>query len=254
MIDRQQQRILDHFRRSITSYDNEASVQKTVGDDLVSRLAFHPGIAYGRVLEVGCCTGSMTETLCRTYTAREIWVNDLVPECCELAAARVLRYSGTVHQLAGDIEQLELPCELDLIVSSSTFQWLRDLPGSLDRFAAALGEGGCLAFSLFGPGTMEQVRELIGVGLKYVGEKELVEMVRRRYTVLERETRRHRLHFASPAEVLRHIRKTGVGGAGDYRWTAGKLKDFDRNYRQRFGSGLGIPLDYVATRIIARKR
>lgn len=248
-----QQRIIEHFRRSIQSYDEGAKVQKMVGDTLIAKMTAHGDIQYGRVLEVGCCTGSMTEMLCRKKSVAELWLNDLVPECCYRSATRVAALAGDVHPLSGNIEQLSVPDGLDLIISSSTFQWLRDLPAAFDKFAISLKDHGFLAFTMFGPGTMHQVRELIGIGLDYTNESDLATMLKKNFSLLEFESSSCTLHFHTPREVLRHIQATGVGGAGTYQWTPGRLRAFDHEYRLRFGTEKGIPLDYVSTCVIARK-
>lgn len=248
-----QQRIIDHFRRSISSYDDGAKVQKMVGDSLIDKLITNGKIRYGRVLEIGCCTGTMTESLCRKKAIGKLWLNDLVPECCTQAAERVEDLVVNLHPLAGDIEQISIPDMLDLVVSSSTFQWLRDLPAAFDKFADALTRQGFLAFTMFGPGTMWQVRELIGIGLEYTDEVCLKTMMERRYSLVELETSRSTLYFQTPMDVLRHIQATGVGGAGIYNWTPSRLRAFDRHYRQRFQTEKGIPLDYVSTCVIAQK-
>jgi len=248
-----QQRVIDHFRRSMESYDDAAMVQKMASDDLISKMGLYSDICYNRVLEVGCCTGSMTETLCSMHSVGRLWVNDLVSECCQRAAVRVNSMVDDVCYLAGDIEVLSIPDRLDLIVSSSTFQWLKDLPNVFQKFAAALNDNGFLAFTLFGPGTMQQIRELIDVGLKYVSEDDLEEMLQRQFHIREMESSRNILYFDSPREVLRHIQITGVGGAGNYRWTPRRLRTFEKNYTKRFGTSRGMPIDYVSTCVIAQK-
>ncbi|MFV0435892.1 MAG: methyltransferase domain-containing protein [Desulfopila sp.] len=244
----------DRFRRSIESYDDAALVQKATGDELIAQMTLYPEIRYRRVLEVGCCTGSMTRTLCSTHPVVWLWVNDLVPECCQRTVARVGSLLDTVVPLAGDIEAVDLPEDLDLIVSSSTLQWLRDLPTTLTKFAEALGEKGFLAFTLFGPGTMRQIAELIGVELEYVPVERLAEMLGARFRIRTMRTKTSTLYFDSPLAVLRHIQVTGVGGVGGYRWTPNRLRTFAGDYLRRFGTTRGVPLDYVAITVIADKR
>jgi malonyl-ACP O-methyltransferase BioC len=247
-------RVAGHFRRGMDSYDRAARVQKEVGEDLIARLAGYPRIGLRRVLEVGCGTGAVTEELCRGRRIDELWLNDLVGDCCGIAAARVAHLAGKIRPLPGDIEELSLPAGLDLIATSSTLQWLADLPAVFAGFAAALAVHGHLVFAMFGPGTMGQIRELTGVGLHYRSEAELRGMLGRHFRVLDAGTRRYRLFFQTPRDVLRHIRQTGVGGAGVLRWTPGRLKRFESDYRHRFGMQQGMPLDYVSTYVIAFKR
>lgn len=245
-------RICSHFRRSIPSYEQSASVQKIVGQQLVEQLAGCSGLNLGKVLEVGCCTGSMTALLCAAGNVREIWVNDLVAECCALTAARVAGKAGRVHPVPGDIEKVELPANLDLIVSSSTYQWLKDLPTCFSRLAECVAGSGYFAFSMFGPGTMSQVQQLTGIGLDYPDEKELEGIVSRLFDIKLFTTKRYRIYFKTPRAVLRHIQRTGVGGVCGFRWTPSRLKAFEGDYYTRFGAAEGVPLDYVATTVIAR--
>lgn len=250
----QHKRISDHFRRSLLTYDEGAKVQKEVGDLLISSLQNYPEIVFSKVLEIGCCTGSMTQSLCETYDIKELWVNDLVKECCERTAERIADQTDTVHPLPGDIEILPLPQNLDLVVSSSTFQWLHDLAGCFVKVYEALSEDGFLVFTLFGPGTMYQVKALTGVGLCYTSEADLVQMLNYNFTILSLSTSHHRMYFQTPRDVLRHIQKTGVGGVSSFRWTGDTLKSFEKGYRNQFGEEQGVPLDYVSTCVVARKK
>lgn len=242
------------FRRGIATYDEAARVQKGVGDCLVSGIADYPEIKFGKVLEIGCCTGSMTHTLCSRYSVNELWLNDLVPECCERAAIRVESLVGRIHALPGDIESLLLPAKLDLVVSSSTFQWLLQLKSCLAKISESLRDGGYLVFSMFGPGTMSQLKQLIEVGLCYTEATEVEDMLKENFIILKFMSYRYRIYFDTPRDVLRHVQQTGVGGAGSYRWTPGKLRKFEKQYRERFGEAQGVPLDYVSFSAVAKKR
>ena len=53
--------------------------------------------------------------------------------------------------LIGDVETLELPQQLDMIVSGSALQWMQDLPLLLKRCNDVLTDSGWLCFSTFGP-------------------------------------------------------------------------------------------------------
>lgn len=248
-----QQRIVDHFRRSIESYDNGAVVQKKVSEDLLAALADLGCTGFSRVLEIGCCTGSMTESLCRRFAIERLWLNDLVAECCQRTRRRIAGRVEHAIEAIGDIETLELPQDLDLIISSSTFQWLLDLPGFFRRCAGALDPDGILAFTMFGPGTMMQLRELIGVGLNYPSSEAIQEMLTGDFSLLRVDSSAQTLYFQTPREVLRHIQQTGVGGAGCHSWTPAGIRRFEQEYFARFGNERGVPLDYASICIVARK-
>lgn len=247
-------RVAERFRRSLESYDREAVVQREVGAHLVSLLDRCSGLRTGRVLDIGCCTGSVTAMVCTARPVTTLFLNDLVEECCGFAARRLARLATAIETIPGDIESTTLPRELDLVISSSTFQWMRDLPGCIDRIRTALASSGYLACSLFGPGTMAQFRELTGVGLDYLASNRLATLLDPGFEIVHIESQLRTVWFASPREVLRHIQLTGVGGVGEFCWTPRRLRDFERRYRQRYGSRRGVPLDYAPIFFIARKR
>lgn len=242
------------FRRSIATYDEAAQVQKGVGDCLVAEIEDYPDIHFDKVLEIGCCTGSMTHTLCSRYSVNELWLNDLVPECCERATIRVESLVGGIHAMPGDIESLYLPTNFDLIISSSTFQWLHHLRSCLMKISGALRDDGYLVFSMFGPGTMFQLKELIDVGLCYTEAAEVEAMLKENFILRRFASSSYRIYFDTARDVLRHIQLTGVSGAGSFRWTPGKLKKFEKEYRERFGEEQGLPLDYVSISAVAKKK
>ena len=159
--------VAQRFRRSLPTYDENALIQKKVSERLVDLLRETVGIDYTRVLEVGCCTGGMTEMLCGRSPVGRLFVNDLVSECCEVTRERAGRYLSSIETIPGDVEKVTLPDHLDLIVSSSTLQWMSDFPAILKKFSAALTARGYLGFSLFGTGTLREIQELTGRGLHY---------------------------------------------------------------------------------------
>jgi malonyl-CoA O-methyltransferase len=247
-------RVSTRFRRSLRSYENDALVQKEVGDSLLALMSTYSEVVYGRVLEIGCCTGAMTEKMCTTFSPAEIFVNDLVEECCFSTVERIRDLTGSAYSVPGNAESIDLPSQLDLVISSSTFQWLNNLPSFFQRISDALNDEGYFIFSQFCPGTMAQISELLGVGLNYTEEAELSVIVKEYFKLERIETSHYRIYFQTPREVLKHIQKTGVGGVTDFRWTPSRLRSFERDYEERFGGKQGVSLDYVSTSVVARKK
>lgn len=243
------------FRQAIKSYDLHATVQREVSGRLLELAGKIPAISYERVLEIGCCTGMLTQMLCQQQRVGTLFLNDLVPD---FGASVMARIPGErmphLLPLFGDIEELPLPDRLTLAISSATFQWLVDLPGFLQRLAQALCEDGFLAFSIFGPGTLAEFTELTGVGLDYRSPDEIAILLERDFILEEMTTDRDRLFLPTPRAVLHHLRATGVGGVSDYRWTRSGLRHFEQEYRTRFGSPDGVPVTYASTCFIARKK
>lgn len=254
------ERIARCFRQAATTYDRHASVQREVGSRLLDLAAQTPEISYDCVLEIGCCTGLLTGMLCQRQRVKTLYLNDLVPEFEKPVLASIP--AGVIPEIIlcfGDIEQLPLPDGLSLILSSSTFQWLPDLPGLLTRLAQALRPGGFLVFSCFGPGTLAEFTALTGIGLDYRRQEALAALLTRDFVVEQLLVEEARLILPSPRAVLHHLRDTGVGGVQSYRWTKSALKRFELEYQSRFavaapaGDCAGVSVTYSSIYCIARK-
>ena len=67
-----------------------------------------------------------------------------------------------------------------------------------------------------------------------------------------------RLEFASPMDVLRHLKDTGVTGLKKEPWTRGRLESFCRRYAEEFPaashSGDAVRLTYHPMFFVCRKR
>ncbi len=242
------------FRASAATYEESAVVQKEISHQLTAILQHFTEIDYSRVLEVGCCTGNLTEMLSQLAFIDNLFINDLVPDFCSYTKERVAEHIGRVHALPGDIEKTQLPKNLDLVISSATFQWIVDLPGLIVNIAAALNDAGHLAFSIFSPGTMGEISALTGRGLRYHTNDDLYSMLTEHFQVLNIHSEKKILFFPSVRAVLRHIRETGIGGLDRNRWNLRKLKDFERRYVGQFLSEDGLPITYISTFIIAKKK
>ena len=249
------EKIARSFLRGRLTYDQHAEVQRKVGRRLVDMLADYPMIGYDRVLEIGCCTGAMTEMFLARYAVGQLYLNDLVPSFYESVRDRFAGRTKTVIEpLFGDIEELQLPSGLDLVLSSSTFQWLADLAGFFRKIARSLTDQGYLAFSLFGPGTLTEFTQLTGIGLQYHAFDNVLDMLKNDFVVKFFDTEKHQIFFTSPREVLRHLQATGVGGVSEFRWSSRTLRAFEEQYARQFGSAAGIPVTYVTSSVIASKK
>jgi malonyl-ACP O-methyltransferase BioC len=241
------------FRAGGATYEQSAVVQKTLGKKLVT-LVEQTGVSgFARVLEIGCCTGYLTEQLCRSFPIDHLFINDIVPEFCAATHKRLTGLTALVEPLPGDIEGVELPVELDLVISSATFQWLEDLDRLVDRVHWSLRSSGLFAFSIFTQGTMAEISAINGSGLGYLHDHQLLSAIARRFSILTAGSDHHTLFFANAREILRHVRETGVGGTGRRTSNPGEIRRFEREYQERFATGKGLPLSYCSTHILARK-
>ena len=243
------------FSRGKTTYDENAKIQQRVSWKLVKKLAKYPEIAPANVLEIGCCTGTLTELLLSSCKVEKLYLNDLVASFHDVVMNRLEGAKGVeIIPMFGDIERLSLPENLDLVISSATFQWLADLKSLFAKIADALSEHGYLAYSIFGPGTLREFREITDIGLQYSAVGTILDMMDQYFHIEEEETVKDILFFSSPRDILRHLQATGVSGVMNYRWTPGTLREFESEYAERFGTASGIPVTYVSSYVIASKK
>ena len=192
------------FAKAVGTYLDKADVQRYVASRMAELTGrYIPADVQERVLEIGCGTGMFTRMYLKQATPEEMWLNDLCPEV-KPYLADVL--GEKVHFVAKDAETLAFPEGQDLIVSCSAVQWFDDLPRFFSGCRRLLHEGGYLAFSTFGPHNTEEVATLASAGLSYPSLEELREMLAARYEVVYVHEEQLRLSFASPLEVLRHLK------------------------------------------------
>lgn len=240
------------FRKGGATYEQHAVVQKEIGKDLVCRLSQEKNV-FDRVLEIGCCTGYLTRQLCTRCEITTLFANDIVEDFCLKTSKRMADTRTTIVPLAGDIEQLRLPQQLELVISSATFQWLEDFATLVRRVWDSLKPGGIFAFSIFTEGTMEELLAITGRGLGYQRQEQLQEMLSRHFTIVYSKNEGHQLYFTNLRAILKHIVDTGVGGVSGKKHSLGDLRRFEKEYRMRFLTPRGLSLSYCSSHFILRK-
>lgn len=241
------ERVRQSFQRARAVYDEEARAQAATAARLLALLAeARPDFAPRLALEVGCGTGILSRGVLARYgaTLTACVVNDLVAEYEEDLRRLPNPHGVGLRFLAGDIEEIDLPPGIDLVVSSSTLHWVRDLARLTARLAGCLRPGGMLALSLYGPDNLRELRALTGSGLDYPSLEELRRLAAPWGRVLVSCEEPCRLWFDHPLDVLRHLRDTGANAITRRGWTRGELTRFIQGYQSRFGSGGRVSLSY----------
>jgi malonyl-ACP O-methyltransferase BioC/dethiobiotin synthase len=245
--------IAQRFGAARATYEQAATVQREVATKMVALIAEHirPRTSLKRLAEVGCGTGTYSRLLYRYLQPDLLLLNDLCPQM----AASVATDNPAIQFVAGDAEQLELPKSLDLITSCSTLQWFEHPRRFFERSLSALREGGYLAISTFGPQNMQEIRALTGKGLTYFSIPELKEMLPPDFKVVHASHEVITLKFASPLDVLKHLKAMGVTGLEPCVWTRARLEAFCRDYQAHFQTPDGkCTLTYHPLYLIARRK
>lgn len=154
------QKVAEAFSDNLSSYHEEALIQKQVCRSLFGRL---PALPAGPILELGCGTGFLSELL--LTLPHPVELTDVSLSALDYCGAH---FSAPVRFL--DAETLSCKNRYSLITATNVIQWFEDLEGTSQRLYEALVPGGYLAFAYFSSNTWVEWRELAEhLGLHFTG-------------------------------------------------------------------------------------
>ncbi|WP_298850249.1 methyltransferase domain-containing protein [uncultured Ruegeria sp.] len=239
------------FSRSFQTYNDTASQQAWVARKLISELrrAGAPDW-FGTTFELGCGTGHLTRLLRQNFDLPDLYLNDIAPQAQATADADKAAF------IAGDVRLVEWPARLDLVASASMIQWMEDPAHLLHQAADALETGGWLAISGFGPRQYQELTQ-IGSTARAPGlctPEALKAAIDGPFKVLTVGESIRQSFFATPRDVLKYLRRTGVNGRAQKSWTRSTLAQFEADYVQNFGTSYGVSLTYHPVWVTAQKR
>ena len=216
-------KVRKNFSRDPEYYHAHAKAQLTAARELSERLAPSLGrMDSGRVLEIGCGTGFLTAEMIKRYPHCSFVVSDIsrkMLDYCENRTAFLRkRLDISVDFIELDANGGMPPGSFDLIVSSLTFQWVKDLPALLRKLRDSLTTSGTLAFSIQCAGTFSSFRTLLeSNNIKYpsISLPEVKDLhdacgIFSKNSIAESVFEED---FTSLRDFMRHIQRTGAGNA-----------------------------------------
>lgn len=151
------EKIKRNFSRSAKSYDDYASLHKEIAKRVLSDI---PEKGYKYILDIGTGTGFLAYGLAERFKKAKIFAIDLAPGMVEHARAKN-PYPNIQFQ-EGDGEKIPFGKEtFDLAVSSSSLQWMNCNKCFLEVKRVLKPEGD-FYFSMFGPKTLCELKEVMG--------------------------------------------------------------------------------------------
>jgi malonyl-CoA O-methyltransferase len=152
------QQVAQAFSQAAKTYDQVAGLQRIVADQLLTKGdSFHRG----RVLDVGSGTGYVSAHLAAIASVTSVTGLDIAQGM--LAYAQSRHHSTKLHWQLGDAQ--ELPQALlnsaksyDLVISSLSIQWCKDLDAVFSGVAQCLTEDGVFHCATLGPQTLNQLK------------------------------------------------------------------------------------------------
>jgi len=244
------------FEQAAATYEQHATVQHRVAEHLLGMLMqAAPGLRPDQALEIGCCTGLLTQRIFECFPAlSHLTISDLVAAFEECVCRKIGPKAEKITFVAGDIESVRLPGCYDLVISSSTLHWVHDLPALCTKLHRQMHPDGIFALSLYGKENLREIREVSGVGLVYRNLDQLLTVMSERFEILAAEEAQEVLWYADPLAVLKHLRATGVNSIGQQAWTRGQVSEFIEQYQILFGGEQGVRLTYHPMFVVARPR
>jgi len=256
-------RVREAFSRRAGTYDAHARLQREVAAE-VARLAAWAAPSPRRALDVGIGTGALALALRERLSAPSLAGVDLA-----LGMARAARERAPGALLAaGDAESLPFAdCAFDLVVSSSTFQWLPRLDAAFAEARRVLAPGGRFAFALFGADTLCELKAAWRAALppgaadrthRFFSTEEVEAALARGGLSVVRLFRQARVaRHADVRALLASLRGIGAGnaapgpgsGLGARRVTLAMM----RIYAELHGDAAGIPATWDVVYGVARR-
>jgi malonyl-CoA O-methyltransferase len=144
------------FSRSAENYDKFAGLQKILAKELIDGLS-NVKMAPSNILDIGTGTGGAAFLLAAKFKDAKIIG-------CDIAIGMVKKAEQNnsfenVSFTAGDAENLPFGDKsFDLVISSTTFQWVDDIEKAFAEAKRVLRPGGFFAFVTFGPKTLSELK------------------------------------------------------------------------------------------------
>lgn len=239
------------FGKSLSTYTQNAVIQKRMSDILLSDLIKYAGSNFNKCFEIGCGSGFLTKKILEKISFDEIFVNDLV----ENSLNQTKISSAKLKALYGDCETISFPGGLDLIISNATFQWINDFPSLCSKIHSSLKPGGILAFSTFGEKNLYQIKAISGKSLNYYKKSEIEDILNKNFKIIYSNSESLNLEFDSAYKILNHLKLCGVNSLGITKWTRNDLNEFESKYNELFTTSNGKliltykPLCFVCAKI-----
>jgi len=253
--------VREKFSAAAETYADLCSVQMNVARALADRLPLKDGM---RVLDVGAGTGTLAAEIRRRCGDARVVALDAAAEMTAVGARRY----GDVVWLQGDA--LALPfheSSFDLVMSSSSYQWVADLPRAFTEARRVLRRGGRCYASLFGRATLGELFESLQAAGLARGRTDVFELRRLpslddvraalkaadfRHRGLATETRE--VVFRDLWSLLKWLKGIGANGLTRRFFLGGEfLAHVNEHYCERFGVPEGIRVSFEVIELDAVK-
>ena len=206
-----------NFNKIFCIYDDYAEVQKEVANNFIKFLKENEIEKEKNIFEIGCGTGIFTQKFILEFYPKKIFLNDIYDVTKYI---RKIKYDDF---LVGNIEKIAFPKNIDMVISSSVFQWIEDLPKLIKKISSETKE---LCFSIYVQGNLKEIKDYFDIFLNYYSAYEILEILQKNFKNVKFKEEKITKSFETPLLALKHLKNTGVTGLKKTSIT--KVKSYDK--------------------------
>lgn len=146
------------FGRAASGYEQNAVLQKTVAERLLSRLDLLT-IKPGWIADIGSGVGSTSRILADKYKSSRVIQIDLSQLMLLQSKSKARKLFSRQHYCCADAENIPVATnKVDLAFSSLTYQWCNDTDRAFAEVKRILRPNGLFLFATLGPDTLKELR------------------------------------------------------------------------------------------------
>lgn len=206
-------KIKQSFGNASQTYDSVAQLQRDVGKDLLK--TFVSENLTGTIVDLGCGTGFLTQTLLPYCENADLVAVDLALPMLQLTREKI---GSSIHYLCSDAESLALATNsVDTLFSNVALQWCFPIDNALRELRRVLKSDGTLIFSTFSSQTLCELKAAWASvdNFAHVNEFYTPELLQRAlekagFLHLEIITKRYISRYDSVLDLMRELKHIGA--------------------------------------------
>ena len=204
------------FSKNSKSYDSYNFIQKKVVKKLIKKIDFSPKT----IIDLGCGDGLVYKNL--NFKLDKFVGIDLSKPMLSLHPK-----SQEITLLCQDFDLIDDFMEYDLVISSSSLQWSKDVYSLVSKIEKNSKN---FALAIFTDGTFKSLREWFGLKSFLPNKDKLKNVFLKSVSC---ETTIYKMEFKSNLDILKFIKKSGVSG-GRKELSVKDIKKFLQTNKNNF--------------------
>ncbi len=253
-----------NFNKSIKTYQRYHQQQKKIEQELLKQIEKN-NLGPRKILELGCGLGELTKKVGVLYPSSELLALDASTSM--ITTAKELNPWDHIDYQVGDFDQEEMwnkiPIRsIDLIYSSSAFQWSQNIQALFTRLSSKLKSPGLFSFTIILKNNFNEFETLLNQeGFHFTDSTSFLEMTtildllaHLDFEVTYQKEIRETVTYASFMDILRMVQGTGTQRQLNKPLLPKMIKKLTENSTNLKVNGRRFPLTWHYAVISLRKR